>query len=62
MIEKIVFILWVLLAPVIDGLIYPKLIYYRFYGQVPVWVYLVYFGVFFMLGLFMVYSHEVDKE
>jgi hypothetical protein len=57
MIEIGLIIIWLMLAPVVDGLIYPDLIYNHFQGGLPVWVYLLYFGGFFCICLWTYYRH-----
>lgn len=62
MMSIIILILWMCLAPVIDGLIYPDLFYNHFQGGLPVWVYLVYVGVLVLLILYVYFRYGVIKE
>ena len=53
---------WLLMAPVMDGLIFPELIYNQFVGGLPVWGYIVYLLAGALFGLYTYYEMRVINE
>ena len=62
MIGVYLIICWLLMAPVMDGLIFPELIYYQFVGGLPVWVYIVYLVAGAVISLYTFYEMRVINE